>query len=270
MKKYILLTSLFISYAFAQLDSVSNFAQGTLASGISSTATTIILESGHGDRFPISGYNLTLWDFGRYGTNINGAYRASKAEIIRVTARSGDTLTVTRAQEGTTARTFNSYGTTYYVTNTITRKMITDLNTQLLSRDSVDIPLIFPFSEQTLSAQTTVYSGLGYNWSSGSDSAKAKNSFGVNGRIIALYFQGKLNTMTANSTLTLQYADSSSKTFSSALTTTITPNQNFASVTGQSLNVTPYKIGGFKFVNSSGSGSILLGTITLVIRTPIN
>jgi hypothetical protein len=77
----------------------ANLANTTLASAAASGATSIVLSAGTGALFPNPGV-------GQYfiGT-INPASGTSPAtEIVIVTARSTDTLTVIRAQEGTTAQ----------------------------------------------------------------------------------------------------------------------------------------------------------------------
>jgi hypothetical protein len=78
---------------------VANNAFATLASGITSSATSITVASGQGARFPILG---ALDYF--YATLIN---TSNQLEIVKCTARSGDVLTVVRAQEGTTARAYD-------------------------------------------------------------------------------------------------------------------------------------------------------------------
>lgn len=79
----------------------SNNAKTTLAAGISSSATTITVASGTGALFPSpvageSAFKVTL---------VSASVPTSN-EICLCTARSGDTLTVVRAQEGTTAKAF--------------------------------------------------------------------------------------------------------------------------------------------------------------------
>lgn len=73
----------------------SNNAYATLAADADANAVTFALTSGNGTRFPqpTSGQYLYLTL-----TNAQGAM-----EIVKVTARSSDTLTVSRAAEGTTA-----------------------------------------------------------------------------------------------------------------------------------------------------------------------
>lgn len=78
----------------------ANNATGYLNASISTSDTSIVLQAGQGGLFPSpSGGNwflVTLFD----GT--------STLEICKCTARSTDTLTVVRAQEGTTAAAFAS------------------------------------------------------------------------------------------------------------------------------------------------------------------
>jgi len=62
------------------------------------SGTSLVVTAGHGTRFPTAPFNATVWPTGAQPDPAN-------AEIVRVTARTTDTLTITRAQEGTTART---------------------------------------------------------------------------------------------------------------------------------------------------------------------
>lgn len=78
----------------------ANNAYGSLASSITAAATTITLASGNGARFP----NPTNPDFFLLTLiGLDGNGNESSWEIVKCTARSTDSLTVTRAQEGTTA-----------------------------------------------------------------------------------------------------------------------------------------------------------------------
>ena len=101
------------------LDAITNFGYATLSAGIDSDDTSITLTTGHGARLPSTAFNAPIWDTS-YGSPTL-AYHAGAAEIVRVTARSTDTLTVTRAQEGTTARSFNTSGRTYAIGVTLTK-----------------------------------------------------------------------------------------------------------------------------------------------------
>ncbi len=83
------------------LDSIANFVYGFVATPPSppTSGTTLGLATGTGSLFPPAPFNYTIWPTG------TGAL-LSNAEIVRVLAFSGDTITsMLRAQEGTTART---------------------------------------------------------------------------------------------------------------------------------------------------------------------
>lgn len=130
MKK--ILTTLFMvffSLSAEAADSLSNFATSRLASGVTSSSTSITLRSGEGQRFRASGYNVVVWDL--YYGNSADAYQAGRAEIMRVTARSGDVMTVSRAQEGTLAISFNTAGRTYVVSQGVTAKLFSDIAGQI-------------------------------------------------------------------------------------------------------------------------------------------
>jgi hypothetical protein len=77
----------------------TNNAASTLASSITSSATFLTVASGQGALFPtITGSNYFLVTL----IGVSG----SPIEIVKVTARSTDTFTIVRAQEGTTASAF--------------------------------------------------------------------------------------------------------------------------------------------------------------------
>jgi flagellar capping protein FliD len=75
----------------------ANNAYSTLASGINNSVTTLALATGEGARFPSpTGSDYFLATLTQAGTETSW-------EIVKVTARSTDTLTIVRAQEGTAA-----------------------------------------------------------------------------------------------------------------------------------------------------------------------
>lgn len=78
----------------------ANRAFSTLAASITNSATSLSVVAGHGARFPaVSGgdyFYATLDD------------NAGNVEIVKVTARSTDALTIVRAQDGTSALAFNA------------------------------------------------------------------------------------------------------------------------------------------------------------------
>tara|TARA_R110000772_G_scaffold3256_3_gene11762 strand:+ start:4026 stop:5651 length:1626 start_codon:yes stop_codon:yes gene_type:complete len=76
----------------------ANNASSTLASSISNSATSITVASSGGSLFPtLSGSDYF------YATLVDSA---NTIEIVKVTARSGDVMTVVRAQEGTSASAY--------------------------------------------------------------------------------------------------------------------------------------------------------------------
>lgn len=83
----------------------ANNAFGVLAGAVNGAAGTLVLVSGHGARFPApAGADYFLATLAALDSN--GA--ESAWEIVRCTARSTDQLTVVRAQEGTTATSWNA------------------------------------------------------------------------------------------------------------------------------------------------------------------
>lgn len=81
-------------------DARKNFAYSTVATAPSpaSSGTSLVVASGDGTKFPAASFNAVIWPVSAQPSTTN-------AEIVRVTAISTDTFTITRAQEGTSART---------------------------------------------------------------------------------------------------------------------------------------------------------------------
>jgi len=77
---------------------ITNNASGTLSAAITSSATTLTLTSGQGALFPTLGAGDYCWC-----TLVD---TSNNVEIIKVTARSTDTLTMLRGQDNTTAQAF--------------------------------------------------------------------------------------------------------------------------------------------------------------------
>ena len=104
-----------------------NFGYSVLQTGsgvIGSTSATSLVIAGSGD-LPdpaVGPYNVVVWPAGVQPLRSN-------AEIMRVTAKTGATLTVTRAQEGTTALSVIAAG--YQVALNVTSKLFTDIEAAL-------------------------------------------------------------------------------------------------------------------------------------------
>lgn len=129
----------------AQTLLAANNAQSILAASLNAAQTSLQVSTGSGDLFPapVSGksfFILTLVD------NATG----SDSEIVHVTARNGDTMTIVRAQEGTSARSWSANdivanmvtaGTISYITENFQPQ--TDDLTQLLGLTPT--ANVFPF-----------------------------------------------------------------------------------------------------------------------------
>src|ERR1019366_1570455 len=110
----------------ANLDAVANFIKLVVSQGYDQNATSIVLSSG-GSSLPSPNYNVTYWN----ATDFPDPSDDPNAEIVRVTNVSSNTLTITRAQEGTTASTKNTANKKYKIMLGITAKMITDIGSNL-------------------------------------------------------------------------------------------------------------------------------------------
>lgn len=94
----------------------TNFGVVILASGgINSSQTSFSLVSGYGAKLPDPAtkgqFWLTIFDW----TTYRAAWKDGNAEIIKVTARTADTISAcVRGQQGTAAVAHNTLGKTYY------------------------------------------------------------------------------------------------------------------------------------------------------------
>lgn len=107
------------------LDPVINGGKGTTSIGYAAGATSIVLSSGEGANFPATfPYNLVWWN----STDFTSSEDDPNVEIVRVTARTSDTLTITRAQEGTADVNHNTALKTYTMILSLTKKIIDDID----------------------------------------------------------------------------------------------------------------------------------------------
>jgi len=108
------------------MDAHANFAYSTVATAPSPAAsgTSLIAGSGEGVRFPATPFNATIGPVGVPLTPAN-------AEIVRVTGIVADTLTIMRAQEGTSARSV-VVGDAILVP--VTAKTLTDIEAALITK----------------------------------------------------------------------------------------------------------------------------------------
>lgn len=126
----------------------ANNAQTVLAAGISASATSLTVNSGTGALFPsatagVSYFKLTLVD----------AATGQLSEIVHVTARSGDTMTITRGQEGTTARAWSANDIAANMLTAGTISLLAPLDSPALT-GTPTVPTASPGTSTTQAAST--------------------------------------------------------------------------------------------------------------------
>lgn len=112
------------------LDQIKNLTKVNVSTGYSAAATSIVLATSEGGKLPdpaLGQYNLTWWNV----TDFADPSDDPNVEIVRITAKAGDTITIVRGQEGITATTKNIGGKIYRMGITFTKKMLTDIQTQV-------------------------------------------------------------------------------------------------------------------------------------------
>lgn len=105
-----------------------NFAYSLVATAPSpaTSGTSLVVSTGDGTKFPTPPFNAVIWPAASQPT-------AANAEIVRVTAKSTDTLTITRAQESSSARTVVIGD---QISANITAKTLTDLENAAAALDT--------------------------------------------------------------------------------------------------------------------------------------
>lgn len=101
----------------------ANNASTLLVSGISAASTTLQVSTGTGDLFPSPVPGTSY-----FKATLTSLAAGKTKEIVHVTARSGDTLTITRGQEGTAAASWDSGAS---VANLFTAGTFNDLAQQM-------------------------------------------------------------------------------------------------------------------------------------------
>lgn len=147
------------------LDGVNNFAKVEVSTGYDASATSIVLATGDGAKLPdpaTANYNVVWWN----STDYPDPADDPNVEIVRVTAKSTDTLTVTRNQESSGASTKNTAGKTYKMILGITAKMITDIAAEIAAGGGVSTDVITAYrtSDQSMDTSATT---IAYNVESG-------------------------------------------------------------------------------------------------------
>lgn len=142
------------------LDPVLNFGLVTVSTGYTNADAVIILAGGEGAKLPdpaVDGpYNLTWWNASGYGNPSQDA----NVEIVRVTNKTADTLTVVRAQEGTTATNKNTAFATYMMSLSLTKKTWEDILPLIGLPVSTDT--VVTYSDTHGEVDTVTFGGITY------------------------------------------------------------------------------------------------------------
>ncbi len=132
------------------LDPVLNFAKVQCSQGYDADDTSIVLSSGEGAKLPQpstdGAFNLVWWN----STDYSDPADDPNVEIVRVTARSTDTLTVTRGQESIAATTKNTASKTYKMVLAMTKKMKDDIEGKLV------VSVIRKTADESVTSNTTL------------------------------------------------------------------------------------------------------------------
>lgn len=125
------------------MDTVTNFARALIVTPPTpaTSGDTFTVETGLGSRFPLSNFQLVLRPHDADPTPEN-------AEIVRCISRTGDTFTVIRAQEETTAKEIQ---TNWVVALDITAKMIDDIRLSGIGGGGYSAPLYFTNKDSDVS-----------------------------------------------------------------------------------------------------------------------
>lgn len=119
--------------AQAALYPITNFGVVTASTGYDSAATTLVLTAGHGAKLPsIFPFRLVWFN----STDYAGPHLDPNVEIIEVSNRSTDTLTVVRGKEGTSAVNHNTATKTYTMYVTLTKEMYERIGSDIAAASS--------------------------------------------------------------------------------------------------------------------------------------
>ena len=129
----VILLAMLPIWASAALYPITNFGVATASAGYNSAATTIVLSAGHGAKLPSTFPFRLVWF---NSTDYAGPHLDPNVEIIEVTNRSTDTLTVVRGREGTSAVNHNTAGKTYTLYVTLTKEMYERIGSDIAAASS--------------------------------------------------------------------------------------------------------------------------------------
>lgn len=191
------------------LDPVTNFAEVTVSQGYDASATAIALASNEGAKLPTtsstSNYNLVWYN----ATDYPGVIGDPNIEIVRVTSRSGDNLTVVRGQEttagGLLASTKNTSNKTYKMILGITAKTITDIDAAKQNYHGVASAGTLSYASSTLTIGATTntywYKGSKYTTSNAITCLLTDYVTPVTKTIYYFYFEDATGTLKASASV---------------------------------------------------------------------
>lgn len=130
---FLLLALLLAAPAQATLYPITNFGVVTASTGYTSAATTIVLTAGHGAKLPSTFPFILVWF---NSTDYAGPHLDPNVEIIEVSNRSTDTLTIVRGKEGTSAVNHNTADKTYTLYVTLTKGMYDRIGSDIAAASS--------------------------------------------------------------------------------------------------------------------------------------
>lgn len=152
-------------------DAIKNFVKVDVSTGYDDTAVTVVVATGQGTELPdpaTANFNLTWWNSTDYADPSDDP----NVEIVRVTAKTGDSLTVVRPAVGNsyngetsanTAKTHNTGGKTYKMMLAPTYKVFNDINTDIAAR--AEAPVAAPGSDhQAYGIKITLTAGVAMNF----------------------------------------------------------------------------------------------------------
>jgi len=114
------------------LDAVKDFGKATVSTTYDAAATSVVVSTGHGAKFPdpasMGPFYLVWWNSTDYADPSDDP----NVEICLCIARATDTLTIIRAQSGTAASTKNTSAKTYRLILGPTAALVTSLQQRLM------------------------------------------------------------------------------------------------------------------------------------------
>lgn len=125
------------------------------------SGTSLTVTAGQGTLFPAVPFNATVCPASTFPTTAN-------AEIVRVTNISSDTLTITRAQEGTSAMPIAAG---YFIGNSITAKVLTDIESAIPTAGYPMSSIIAATGTNTIASGNNT--GQVWNWANTTNSTVA-------------------------------------------------------------------------------------------------